>query len=329
MNQANRKSESSANVKKYSENENDQRSSLPDIPLTKYEKSELEMLQNSQSSESILQELIHPPPKPSKDRKLSAPPIPPKRKTFSVDEMSDVTDNFTMSMRPDLAFARSLNFSDSDDAFEVHQRESSFSSATIEKNMKGSKTIHESESSQIMMSSQIKVFSETDFSLNDFSESRIQTRQDINSQVQTITSNMHDVDNSFSFLTLNQVGERSSNENINWLVPSEAKPPPLPIKTRTRSLRLEQHKSVYDNLYDMNRNSLETKASTTSSNSSLTSSLSIRTEAPSSDYNNHQAIVKNKYMSCIEPGSNFGFDRNDDGENPPPLPLKKKHSEFC
>lgn len=94
-------------------------------------------------------------------------------------------------------------------------------------------------------------------------------------------------------------------------------------------MRLEHHKSVYDNVDDMNRNSSDTnKASNTSSNSSLTSTLSTRTEN-TTDHNHLHAIVKNKYKSCIESSSGFNIERNDDNsENPPPLPLKKKHSKY-
>jgi hypothetical protein len=59
---ANEKADASANAKKNAENDNDQqqqinRSSLPDIPLSKKEKTELEksmLIQNCHSSESIL-----------------------------------------------------------------------------------------------------------------------------------------------------------------------------------------------------------------------------------------------------------------------------------
>jgi DNA gyrase/topoisomerase IV subunit A len=62
VNLANEKADASANAKKNAESDNDQqqqinRSSLPDIPLSKKEKTELEnsmLIQNCHSSESIL-----------------------------------------------------------------------------------------------------------------------------------------------------------------------------------------------------------------------------------------------------------------------------------
>lgn len=102
----------------------------------------------------------------------------------------------------------------------------------------------------------------------------------------------------------------------------EEYPPPLPVKMRSK--KSENHRSLYDNFDDSNRDSLDTKNSTTSSNSSLTSSLSARFE-------HQQTIMKNKYKSCIESSSSiaFPFDKNFNEENPPPLPPKqKKHSEY-
>lgn len=289
MKQANEKSDTSP-LKKYPDGECEQRSSLPDIQLSKWEKSELEsslQMQNSHSSESILKGLI-PPPKPSKDRK-PAPPLPPKRKTFSVEDLPDGLS------QPDRSF--DFNEFDDDDCFDgPNERE---------------RSIHSSES---------KTINEIDLE-----ESVIKIRKEINSRI--IQSGLHEVDNSFRFMSLNHsssmLSEQSitSNDNVYLLNETDELPPPLPIKTRSRSLRLE-HKSVYDNVEGMSRNSIDTKASTTSSNSSLTSSLSARTETVSDFNHHHHAIVKSKYKSCIEPGS-----RNNN-ENPPPLPLKKKHSKY-
>jgi hypothetical protein len=89
---------------------------------------------------------------------------------------------------------------------------------------------------------------------------------------------------------------------------------------------------MYDNVDDANRNSTDTKASTTSSTSSLTSTLSHTSRATDNISDFQQSVVKNKYLSCIETGSSYGMAEHlqtiSDGENPPPLPLKKKHSKF-
>lgn len=315
INQANKKPDSTNN-KSFPENEVEQRSSLPDIPLTKWEKEDLEntMMQNAHSSESLLHGVV-PPPKPSKDHKPSAPPIPPKRKTLSIDEVSDEMANFHQSpSRPEVTVSCNVEFprwdDDNDgDGFRNIIQRSSFNSMP-----------------------NAAQFDQVDFLSRDMQECRIKISQEMSSQVQKMSSRVHELDNSFSFMAMNQsnrfVAEQNvtSSENICLFDSNDEQPPPLPVKTRSKSLRLEQHKSVYDNVEDMNRNSLDTKASTTSSNSSLTSSLSARTESAVSDYNFHQTILKNKYKSCIE--SSFGIDRSTDGsENPPPLPLKKKHSK--
>lgn len=333
MNLANEKAESS--LKKHPDGDIEQRSSLPDIPLTNREKAELENsmhLQGSHSSESVLQGII-PPPKPSKDRKPSAPPLPPRtstRKTFSIDELPDEADNVRqLSTQSDSVFARRIDFNDDDD-FEVNETGRSFSAS--ERCYVANRSINETELSKTMiatLSSQNKQFSERNFSSIDTKESNvsISSRE---FQATTMSSDMHEFNNSFGFMAINHndLMSESNNDNFCLVDTSDELPPPLPVKTRSRSLRLEHHKSVYDNVEDMNRNSLDTKASTTSSNSSLTSTLSARTEN-TTDSNHLQVIVKNKYKSCIESGSGFGLDTgSDSSENPPPLPLKKKHSKL-
>lgn len=259
------------------------------------------MVKNAHSSESLQQGLV-PPPKPSKDHKPSAPPIPPKKKTISIDEFTDGS--------------------------EIFQRTSSRSYVGSSQNHGVLSLDDDSDGDGF---SNAAYFDQVDFIQRDLQKCRVKITQE-SSQVQTMSTHIHELDNNFSFMSLNHSNQFkaeqfvTSSENISLFDSSKEQPPPLPIKTRTRSLRLDQHKSVYDNIEDMNRNSLDAKASTTSSNSSLTSSLSARTESAVSDFNYQ---LKNKYKSCIEPS--FRVDRNDDGsENPPPLPLKKKHSEyFC
>jgi hypothetical protein len=121
------------------------------------------------------------------------------------------------------------------------------------------------------------------------------------------------VEKSFATITL--------NEHI--IDVFDEQPPPIPMKTRIRSLRSEHHRSVYDNIDD-NRIS-DTKMSSTSSNSSLTSSLSARDS--NQEMSSCTLAVKAKYKSCIENGSDFGMDTQFCRDNPPPLPLKKKHSK--
>lgn len=285
-------------------------------------------MQGSQSSESILQ--IVPPPKPSKDRKPSAPPLPPKKKTFSIDEMPDEVDNTRqLSTQSEHLFGRRIEFDD--ESFQSIQAGRSHSAT--EKSFAANKLVNEKGSSKTMISTQQKQFNELNFASIDMKECKIHISQEMNARAFSgMSSNVQELDNSFSFLSLNQsdlMAEQSSNESFCLLNTTEEHPPPLPVKTRSRSLRLEHHKSIYDNVEEINRNSLDTnKASTTSSNSSLTSTLSARTEN-TADHNHLQAIVKNKYKSCIEPSSGFHIESiNDNSENPPPLPLKKKHSKL-
>lgn len=213
-------------------------------------------------------------------------------------------------------YARSLDFNDFDD-------NEAFNSP--EKSLIRSRTLNES-SSKVFLASQRK---EMQFSSIQMKECQIKidTENDFESVQQ--------VDNNFSSLTLsNQSTYKAmtgrniiSNENLYLLDPSSEEKPPLPVKTRSRSLRLEQPRSMYDNVDDANRNSTDTKASTTSSTSSLTSTLSHTSRATETVSDFQQSVVKNKYMSCIETGSSFGMAEHD-GENPPPLPLKKKHSKY-
>lgn len=341
VNLANEKStEAATSPTKYPENEIEQRSSLPDIPLSNREKAELEnsmMMQSSHSNESVL---LQPPPKPSKDRRPSAPPLPPKKKTFSVDGMPDETDNSRqLQTRSEGLFGRKIDFNNFDDdgfgASDLSMNSfcTSVSSSTNERQFFATKAIEETELSQTML----KQFNQHNFSSIDSKECRINISADFNSSrvFQSMSSEVNDLDHSFGLLKINQSsylteGHAVSNESFSLMdtTNNEELPPPLPVKTRTRSLRLEHHKSVYDNVEDANRNSLDTRASTTSSNSSLTSSLSARTDNTNFNDFNH-LMVKNKYKSCIESGSgsNFCVDQSSN-ENPPPLPRKKKHSKL-
>ncbi|CRK99983.1 CLUMA_CG013275, isoform B [Clunio marinus] len=313
VNQAYKKADNNSNVRSKVELESEsleQRSSLPDIPLSKKEKIELQNamhMQNSQSSESVLFG-ITPPPKPSKDHKPDAPPLPPKKKAFST---SDETDNIAQV---------SSQFH--------HDRRIDYRIDDFDRN-----TFDDRRSLESMQLPKIQQPNDFEVSSMGFKECKFEINQEFNSQVfQSISSDMNDIDNSFSFMSLNQSHKVMAEQNITSsesIFHSESseheQPPPLPVKTRSRSLRLEQPKSVYDNIEDNNRISLDTKASVTSSNSSLTSSLSARNETISENFFHHQSIVKNKYKSCIEPVRNFGMDVSDDNENPPPLPMKKKH----
>lgn len=218
----------------------------------------------------------------------------------------------------DFSYARSLDFNDFDD-------NEAFSSP--EKSLIRSRTLNES-SAKVYMASQRKEMQFSSIQMREC-QIKIDTENDFESVQQ--------MDNNLSMLSLSNQSScktmtgRNIISNENLFFSSEEKPP-LPVKTRSRSLRLEQPRSMYDNVDDANRNSTDTKASTTSSTSSLTSTLSHTSRATENIADFQQSVVKNKYMSCIETGSSFGMSEHlqtiNDDENPPPLPLKKKHSKY-
>lgn len=347
VNQANEKTSNSKKVNKNTEIDNEQRSSLPDIPLTKWEKAGLEnsssmFMQNSHSSESIL--ALIPPPKPSKDRVISGPPLPPKhsqnhnKKAFSIEEASDDVDNVRSEFMAgsNISF-RGASYEPNETVFEsVQQRK--FGSFSAIGTSKDSNNMTHAEAFKDVFTSEKQQLLQCKLSPNSRRDCEIQISQETCSRsFHTISTSVSELNNSFSSLNVSQDNSFKVNQNDdtkNFFTFSEEQPPPLPIKTRSRSLRIEHPKSVYDNVDDVNRNStdtlrnsLETKASTTSSNSSLTSSLSARTDAGATELNIHQLVIKNKYKSCIESSTSFGIGGINDSENPPPLPLKKKHSK--
>ncbi|XP_055526376.1 guanine nucleotide-releasing factor 2 isoform X6 [Wyeomyia smithii] len=88
------------------------------------------------------------------------------------------------------------------------------------------------------------------------------------------------------------------------------KPPALPVKSRTHSIRRERHPSMYDNV---DETELERSSQDTFSNCSL----------HQTGYHSRQQMINNlpsKHISLIEPRHMNHF-----SEEPPPLPLKKRH----
>lgn len=87
------------------------------------------------------------------------------------------------------------------------------------------------------------------------------------------------------------------------------KPPALPVKTRSHSIRRERHPSQYDNVDDaeLERSSQDT----------------FNCSLHQTGYHNRQQMINNlpsKHISLIEPRHMNHF-----SEEPPPLPMKKKH----
>lgn len=238
-----------------------------------------------------------PPPKPSRlPKEHSAPPLPPKKqRNFSFEELLDSTDS-TMNVP---SFNDEIDFKDTNfrmntcNSFKMNSHNSNFE-------------IYEYRCNS----------NEIDMISNRLTDVEIR----LESTDIAVNSTMITESNTSSIMSRSTTHQQVFSEESVFDTSSEEHPPPLPVKMRSK--KSEHHKSVYDNLDDSNRDSLDTKNSTTSSNSSLTSSLSARFE-------HQQNIMKSKYKSCIESSSAFSFDKNFGDENPPPLPPKqKKHSEY-
>jgi hypothetical protein len=239
---------------------------------------------------------VTPPPKPSRipmDR--SAPPLPPKKRNFSFEELLDATDS-TMNVP---SFNDEMDFKDNFrmntcNSFKMNSHKMNFESIEYRSN-----NVNEID----MISNRL-----TDV------EIRLESTDMAMMNTKIIESNT-----SSSIMSRSTTHQQVFLEDNVFDTSSEEHPPPLPVKMRSK--KSDIHKSVYDNLDDSNRDSLDTKNSTTSSNSSLTSSLSARFDIQQS------IIMKNKYKSCIETSNTF-FDKSFGEENPPPLPPKqKKHSK--
>ncbi|XP_062700338.1 guanine nucleotide-releasing factor 2 isoform X4 [Aedes albopictus] len=98
------------------------------------------------------------------------------------------------------------------------------------------------------------------------------------------------------------------------------KPPALPIKTRQHSIRRERHPSQYDNVDDAE---LERSSHDTFNSSSLHQIGGSFHHTSSSSSSSRAQMIGNlpsKHISLIEPRHMNHF-----SEEPPPLPMKKKH----
>ncbi|XP_062539445.1 guanine nucleotide-releasing factor 2 isoform X2 [Armigeres subalbatus] len=97
------------------------------------------------------------------------------------------------------------------------------------------------------------------------------------------------------------------------------KPPALPIKTRQHSIRRERHPSQYDNVDDAD---LERGSQDTFNSCSLHQTVVGGFHHSSSSHSRAQMInsLPSKHISMMEPRHMNHF-----SEEPPPLPMKKKH----
>ncbi|KXJ80951.1 hypothetical protein RP20_CCG022518, partial [Aedes albopictus] len=101
------------------------------------------------------------------------------------------------------------------------------------------------------------------------------------------------------------------------------KPPALPIKTRQHSIRRERHPSQYDNVDDAE---LERSSHDTFNSSSLHQIGGSFHHTSSSSSSSRAQMIGNlpsKHISLIEPRHMNHF-----SEEPPPLPMKKKHRKI-
>ncbi|XP_055601812.1 guanine nucleotide-releasing factor 2 isoform X7 [Uranotaenia lowii] len=112
---------------------------------------------------------------------------------------------------------------------------------------------------------------------------------------------------------LMQYGSIEANDEVFGLeLGGGDKPPALPVKTRSHSIRRERHPSQYDNVDEAE---LERSSSQDTFNSCM---LHQQT-----GYHSRQQMINNlpsKHISLIEPRHMNHF-----SEEPPPLPMKKKH----
>lgn len=234
----------------------------------------------------------------------SAPPLPPKKRNFSFEELLDATDSTTMNVP---SFNDELDFKENYDLRMNNNTCNSFKINSQKLN------VFESFECQYRSSNEIDMVSKR---MKDV-EIRVKSTETMNSN-EIFESNISTSSIMSRSTTHQQVFLEDSSSGVFDTSSVEEPPPPLPVKMRSK--KSDIHKSVYDNLDDSNRDSLDTKNSTTSSNSSLTSSVSAR-------FDIQQSIMKNKYKSCIETTNTF-FDKSFGDENPPPLPPKqKKHSK--
>ncbi|XP_038111584.1 guanine nucleotide-releasing factor 2 isoform X2 [Culex quinquefasciatus] len=106
-----------------------------------------------------------------------------------------------------------------------------------------------------------------------------------------------------------QYGSIEANDEVFSGIELNDKPPALPVKTRSHSIRRERHPSQYDNVDDaeLERGSQDT----------------FNCALHQTGYQSRQQMINNlpsKHISLIEPRHMNHF-----SEEPPPLPMKKKH----
>ncbi|XP_039430029.1 guanine nucleotide-releasing factor 2 isoform X7 [Culex pipiens pallens] len=106
-----------------------------------------------------------------------------------------------------------------------------------------------------------------------------------------------------------QYGSIEANDEVFGGIELNDKPPALPVKTRSHSIRRERHPSQYDNVDDaeLERGSQDT----------------FNCALHQTGYQSRQQMINNlpsKHISLIEPRHMNHF-----SEEPPPLPMKKKH----
>uniref|UniRef100_A0A182NVF5 CRK SH3-binding GNRP n=1 Tax=Anopheles dirus TaxID=7168 RepID=A0A182NVF5_9DIPT len=117
---------------------------------------------------------------------------------------------------------------------------------------------------------------------------------------------MHGPAGSIDELGSDDVFPRSASASID-------RPPALPVKTRSHSIKRERHASQYDNVdeVDLDRGSQDSYGL-----------FPMQSSSPSYLYNRQQMFhnLPSKHISLIEPRHMTRFQ-----EEPPPLPIKKKH----
>lgn len=344
-----------------------QRTSLPDIPLTPKERENLEknvfanQVRQSQSSESVLREPSpSPPPKPPKIRPSTGPPLPPRKKTHdeSFHDVDCMTNQFLLCGNLNRLSSRSKSPEDNSDLFSTGSADSMLNSSQVNEE---TKKLNNDEADNIMGSS--RLFSPdhrrsnesgfmsfnsptcNDFNLqssqqheNIFMSKKLYTQKNMNLFSQTETK-LTSMTTDFKNININISTSSNNIEMANAVAgDDELKPPPLPVKRKNRIFNNEQN-NQNDTINEMDQICVDFDSTKTSSTSSLTStstiisstnSLAVQGRIEGFDQLLSNVRDKNRHMSCIEPRRLerlISEDKNGSTEQPPPLPMKKKHSK--
>lgn len=318
-----------------------QRNSLPDITTPKEENGQFSTSSLQVRTSHSIEDMLHderdgasrPPPKPSRLNVPTPPTIPPKKPRDSVDSNPFVFNAMKSSLERSKSPDMNSSIGSMGSMFNNSSNENDFNTLDIEDvkldinhSSSSMKTSHMVESKCLLSFDQNRTSNESGFgSITSQIFKHHQTQAIF--EHSKLMSSSHSQDDVQSIIIPSTQYTFSNDEET---------PPPLPIKTKTKSRKYESQRSLYDNVESNESNSnshLSVVTTSSSSNSSLASSSTITSfsTAFSLDFNN-KSSMKSKTISCFEPRNLMADDSlwiGDNGEDKPPLPPKKnKHSKF-